>query len=853
MGRLTGRADALAGAIDRSGLAAVLARVPAWRGVLVLTYHRIGSPDGGVCDPALWSASEEQLDAQLRYLARNTEVVSGDDLPAALDAARGRRVALTFDDGYRDNYERAYPLLRAHGLPATFFLATGFLDRPHVAWWDEIAWMARASTRESVDGEDWLAQPLRLGTSDRVAAARVLVERYWALSEARTEEYLDWLADACGTGRAPRDAADETWMTWEMARELRAGGMTLGAHTVDHPVLARCSAERQAREIGGSVARLREQLGEPVSLLAYPVGARGTFDDVSRACAREAGITHAFSFYGGHRRPGGADGLDVPRVWVGPSLSPARFRARVVLPQVFARPAPAIAAPPPEPAPPLEPPDASEPDAGRGWGGVVRRGIVWSVAAFATSKALSFVSVLVLARLLTPDEFGVVAAVAVYIALIELGSDLGMKPAVVYEQESGVSERVQTAFTLNLAAVVVLTALGVAAAPAIASFFGVPGEAYLFRLGALNLLLTGLGNVHDGLLLRDMSFGRRIRPQVARDVVRLVVSVGLAFAGLGALALVIGFLAGTLAWTVMQWTLTPLRPRLSYDGAIARSMLVYGGPAALLAFLSTIASRADVFAIGHLIDSRALGIYTLAYRLPEVLLASVAYTLGVVAFPALARQRARDPDGLRAATLQLVRYQALYALPVAAGMAVLSVPIVELLFGPTWRAAAPVLVPVVLGAVVVTICHPLGDLLKAIGRQRLLVAMNLVQIPAVAVACLIAAPSGLLAVAWGMVAVNVLFTVMLSWAVVRELGVGAGSLLSICAPAALAATGVVAGAGAVRLLWPQLSAPALLLAAGAGALGAVLVLRALAPQTYRDVLRQARGLRRRGAIGVVTP
>jgi PST family polysaccharide transporter len=428
-----------------------------------------------------------------------------------------------------------------------------------------------------------------------------------------------------------------------------------------------------------------------------------------------------------------------------------------------------------------------------------------------------------------------------------------MKPAVVYEQESGVSERVQTAFTLNLAAAVALTAVGVLAAPAIAAFFGVPDETYLFRLGALNLLLTGLGNVHDGLLLRDMSFGRRIRPQVARDVVRLVVSVGLAFAGLGALALVIGFLAGTLAWTVMQWALTPLRPRLSYDHAIARSMLVYGGPAALLAFLSTIASRADVFAIGHLIDSRALGIYTLAYRLPDVLLASVAYTLGVVAFPALARQRARDPDGLRAATLQLVRYQALYALPVAAGIAVLSVPIVELLFGPTWRAAAAVLVPVALAAVVVTITHPLGDLLKAIGRQRLLVAMNLVQLPAVVVACLIAAPSGLLAVAWGMVAVNVLFTVMLSWAVVRELGVGVGSLLSICAPAVLAAAGVLAGAGAVRLLLPQLSAPALVLASAAGALGAVLALRALAPQTYRDVLRQARGLRRRRTIGVATP
>jgi PST family polysaccharide transporter len=481
----------------------------------------------------------------------------------------------------------------------------------------------------------------------------------------------------------------------------------------------------------------------------------------------------------------------------------------------------------------------------------VRRGIVWSVTAFATSKALSLLSILVLARLLTPDEFGVVAAIAAFIALIELGSDLGMGPAVVYEQERGVSERIQTAFTMNVAAAIVLATLGVLSAPLIASFFGVPEEADLFRLGALNLLLTGLGNIHDGVLLRDMSFGRRIRPQIARDLVRVIVSVTLAFAGLGALALVIGLLAGTLAWTIMQWALTPLRPRLSWDGAIARSMLGYGAPAAMLALVSTIAQRADVFAIGHLIDSHALGIYTIAYRLPEVLLASVAYTLGVVAFPALARRRVQDPGGLDSATLQLVRYQALYALPVAAGMAVLSVPIVELLFGQKWREAAVVLVPVVVAAAIMTIAYPLGDLLKAVGRQGLMVAFNLVQIPAVIVACVITAPSGLVALAWGMVAANALFTAMMCWGVMRELDLGLGRLLLICAPAVVSAIGVLVGAGAVRMLWPEVSLAAAAAASLAGALGGVVALRTLAPRTYRDVARQARGLRHRGNADLV--
>jgi lipopolysaccharide exporter len=387
------------------------------------------------------------------------------------------------------------------------------------------------------------------------------------------------------------------------------------------------------------------------------------------------------------------------------------------------------------------------------------------------------ISLLVLARLLAPDEFGVVAAVAAYIALIELGSDIGMKPAIVYEQEQGVSARVQTAFTLNLITAAALTGLGVVLAPAVAEFFGATDHAALFRLGALNLLLTGLGNVHDALL--------------ARDVVRVSVSVGLALAGLGALALVVGFLAGTAAWTAWQWRLTPMRPRLSYQGAIARSLIAYGGPAALLQVLATINSRLDVVLIGHLLDSRALGIYSIAYRLPEVVLASIAYTLGVVAFPALARRRARDPALLGGATLQLLRYMSLYALPMAAGLAVLSTPIVDLLFSHAWHDAAPLLVPIAAAAALYTVVFPLGDLLKAVGRQATIVKINVILVPLMIAACTLAAPAGLLTVSWALVGTSGTFAFLMAVAVGRQLHLGIADFARAFAPAVAAAIGVL--------------------------------------------------------------
>jgi O-antigen/teichoic acid export membrane protein/peptidoglycan/xylan/chitin deacetylase (PgdA/CDA1 family) len=831
-----GRGERVASAIDRSGLGAVLARVPTWRGVLVLCYHRIGVPAPDAHDTALWSATQDEFDHQLSFLKRRADVVSGDDLPAALEARRGRHIALTFDDGYRDNYELAYPVLRANGLSAVFFLATGFLDRPRLAWWDEIAWMVRSSPHTELQPGEWLSAPVPFDELGHEAAVLALASAYLRLDESNTEAFLDWLGRASGSGRADPTLAGSTWMTWDMVREMRHGGMVFGAHTVDHPVLARCSVARQRREIAGSVARIGDELGEAPALLSYPIGSRSSFDERTLACAREAGITHAFSLYGDYQRTGRLDPLDIPRTYVGRSRSPARFRASVTLPRLFARPIASVAT--------TDPPVAPDPSpTGTGWGGTVRRGIMWSVAAFGTSKALSLISILVLARLLTPNQFGVVAAVAAYIALIELGSDLGMKPAIIYEQEQDISARVHTAFTVNLLTAAALTGLGMLLAPAVAGFFGVPGEAGLFRLGALNLLFTGLGNIHDGLLLRDMSFARRIRPQIGRDLVRVAVSVALALAGLGATALVLGFLAGTAAWTVWQWFLTPLRPRLNYDSAIARSMIAYGAPAALLQILATINSRLDVVLIGHLINSRALGIYSIAYRLPEVLLASVAYTLGVVAFPALARQRLNDRSGLAPATLQLLRYMAVYALPVAAGLAVLSVPLIELLFSHKWHDAAQLLVPIAAAAALYTVVFPLGDLLKAVGKQATIVRINIVLVPLMIAACMLAAPSGVLAVSWALVGTSAAFAGMMSVAVGRELHLRAGAFARTYAPGLWASVGVLAAAGFVRMTWPATSVPAVTVAAIAGALGAALALRLLAPRTFVDLVRQLRGLR----------
>jgi peptidoglycan/xylan/chitin deacetylase (PgdA/CDA1 family) len=244
---------------------------------------------------------------------------------------------ITFDDGYRDNYEIALPLLRAHGLRASFFLATGFLDRPAAPWWDEIAWMVREARTPALAAGDWLDADLPL--ADPVAAGAALVARYKALPADRAAALLDHVAEASGAGRCPPERAAAEWMTWDMARELRDAGMWIGGHTVSHPILSAIAPVEQEAEISGCAARLAAELGQPMRWFAYPVGDHGTFDAATRSILAAQGVELAFSFYGGHQRFAHWDRLDLRRVHVGPQVDGQLLRAMLALPQVFARPA----------------------------------------------------------------------------------------------------------------------------------------------------------------------------------------------------------------------------------------------------------------------------------------------------------------------------------------------------------------------------------------------------------------------------------------------------------------------------------------------------------------------------------
>jgi peptidoglycan/xylan/chitin deacetylase (PgdA/CDA1 family) len=322
--------------LSRSGAGLALRRLPAWNGVLVLCYHRVGARGSSAWERTLWDVTVDELDAQLALLRRHAAILTPDEMLALDEPPRGRHVLLTFDDGYREWATDVLPVLRSHGASAAFFLSTGFIDRPRAPWWYELPAMVRRSRRGTLPACEWLSRPLELGDARDDIAADALLDVYKSLPGDHTEPFLDWVAEATGSGRCDPAEVRDDWLTWDRVRELRDAGMEIGGHTVDHPVLSRLAPADQMLQIAGCVRRLEAEVDRPVRMFSYPVGLPDSFDRHARQALEAQGVELAFAYNGGFVRSGQAfDRLAVPRVTGG--MAPEIFRGALAFPQLFAR------------------------------------------------------------------------------------------------------------------------------------------------------------------------------------------------------------------------------------------------------------------------------------------------------------------------------------------------------------------------------------------------------------------------------------------------------------------------------------------------------------------------------------
>lgn len=465
--------------------------------------------------------------------------------------------------------------------------------------------------------------------------------------------------------------------------------------------------------------------------------------------------------------------------------------------------------------------EATEPPVAR----VAVKSIVWSGLSFGVTKVLVFITTLLLARLLAPTDFGIVAAGLTIIAYLEIILDLGIGAALIYEQEKGVSSRVHTAFTLNLGICVTMFVIGWISAPWLAEFFHTPGQENVYRALFVFLILRGLGQIHDAILKRDLQYKRRAAVEISRGVTRVAVSVPMALMGFGVWSIVVGLLASELCGTALNWLLVPYRPRIQLDRSTVPALLRFGLAVTALKVFAEIGTNSDYLVVGHRMGPTELGYYNLAFRIPEMVLSNAYWVFSSIAFPVYAKTRSSGQHDLGVTMLRVLRLSTLFGLTVGAVIALCARDLVSVALGPHWQ---PIIVPLIILSIAMglqSIGYASGDIFPALGRPGLLLAINTPLTFVLLAGFIIASYHGLAAVA----AVHLGFTM-----VYGALRLIMGSRLTktplkeaftAMRPAVCATAGIVALALPVRLFMPSGvgALVAILLAAAVGGLAGLLL------------------------------
>ena len=386
------------------------------------------------------------------------------------------------------------------------------------------------------------------------------------------------------------------------------------------------------------------------------------------------------------------------------------------------------------------------------------RGLVWNFLAYGIGRLVVLLTTSILARILAKSEFGLVAVAVVALNYLSVIKDLGLGVALI-QRKGDIDEVSDTVFTTNLALGLLLSVLIFPIAPWVAAYFKDPAIIPVLRWMGLSFLLNALGNVHINRLMRNLDYQRKMVPDLGNSLVRALVSIGLALAGAGVWSLVFGQLAGTLASVVLVWVVLPWRPHLKFDRGVAGGLMKFGAAITADDIINQITDNIDYVIVGRLFGLVPLSIYTLAYRLPEMLLIGNLWIMGGVLFPAFSLIQDR-PDELRRGFLASIRIVELISLPLGLGLLIAAEPIVRVVFGDQWLEAIPVLRVLAIYAWIYSIGYHVGGVYKAIGRPDILLKLSILTLIIIAPALLIGSRFGLIGIAFGHLAAILIRRVM---------------------------------------------------------------------------------------------
>jgi lipopolysaccharide exporter len=352
-------------------------------------------------------------------------------------------------------------------------------------------------------------------------------------------------------------------------------------------------------------------------------------------------------------------------------------------------------------------------------------GVKWTAISMGTVTALQFVTTAVLARLLSPSDFGLMGMMMVVIGFAQAFSDMGISNAIIHRQEA-TRDQLSSLYWLNIIAGAVIFCGVCLGTPLVVGFYREPRLDNLLYLAALTFLITPFGQQFQILFQKELQFNRLAKIEIANSVIYSGVAVALAFSGFGVFALIWSVLASTTAKAVLlcgagwhDW-----RPGFHFARQDLNGYLSFGIYQMGERTINYLNSNLDYLLIGSMLGAKELGYYTLAYNLiikPSTIINPV---ITRVAFPVFSKVQDQT-ERLKRGYLKVLQLLATVNFPMMSGLAVVAPVAVPVVFGEQWLPSIILIQILTIVGLLRSTGNPVGSLLLAKGRADLGFKWNL--------------------------------------------------------------------------------------------------------------------------------
>ncbi|MFQ3536767.1 MAG: lipopolysaccharide biosynthesis protein [Aggregatilineales bacterium] len=353
------------------------------------------------------------------------------------------------------------------------------------------------------------------------------------------------------------------------------------------------------------------------------------------------------------------------------------------------------------------------------------KGMLWAYSAYLSGRLVTLLSTALLARILLPDDFGLIGFALIILNFVEVVRSFGINDALIYHDEA-LDLTADTAFWINLAVGVGQYSILFALTPLLAELFVSPELMGVVRVMGLAFIFEGLGQAHAALLQKDLRFRKRFLPDLFSAVVKGVATVGMALLGWGVWSLAFGHLVGVGVRVAALWRLSMWRPRLRFSWARARALWQYGVHILLFNLLGVALDQADQMVIGSILGATQLGYFVIAYKIPELLMANFSLILTRILFPIFSRLK-DDRTALTNTFLATTQYTAFVTFGIGFTLFMVAPQLVAFVYGDQWGEAVPLFRVLSLLGIAYTIPWAAGDAVKAVGRPDLQTKLLLVE------------------------------------------------------------------------------------------------------------------------------